>query len=293
MFQKANFVGPRQWIGNLAGHLFWRFKLLLSLQPWIVLLGVNAPELFPEAPFSQAHFLSHWILCCSLVALLALVLCEGSVSTCEEGNSPWQEKPGWVWGEEPWIKVWKRAWNFLGLGRREIGVKFFGAADHGPKLFAQMSRHVSRESPRLHHQFAQNFAPDFVPVLAQPTEFALRSLSAFEAPRSRRTSEAQRLVGTPRPLSWRATNRRPTTIKFVIKMKDRGWGTKALRTRLFSLRASAWGCSTNNIPPKACHFCKARINNVTTKALVSLWLGGKWRGAPSCSWVVSQLLANS
>ena len=41
------------------------------------MLEVISPDLVPEASFSRAHaYLSHWMLCRSLDALLALILCE-------------------------------------------------------------------------------------------------------------------------------------------------------------------------------------------------------------------------
>ena len=55
--------------------------------PCIFLLEVISQELVPEASFSHALLLcligstsslAHWMLCCSLVALLTLILCEGS-----------------------------------------------------------------------------------------------------------------------------------------------------------------------------------------------------------------------
>ena len=55
--------------------------------PWIVLLEVISPEAVLEACFSQAHSsLSHWMLCCSLVALLALILCRALFPPMKKGT---------------------------------------------------------------------------------------------------------------------------------------------------------------------------------------------------------------
>ena len=43
--------------------------------------------------------LSHWMLCCSFVALLALILCEVLFLPMKKGNSPWQDKSGWAGGK--------------------------------------------------------------------------------------------------------------------------------------------------------------------------------------------------
>ena len=91
--------------------------------------------------------------------------------------------------------------KFLGLSRREIGVKFFGAVNHMPKFFAQSSRQISRKIPRPENQFfAHNFAPDFAPVLAQPAGFPLRSFGAF-ATQETGAPFRLRLLGTPLPTS--------------------------------------------------------------------------------------------
>ena len=96
---KEKLLGPREWGEKLAGILFWSFRLLLSLPPWIVLLQVVSQELVLEASFSQAHAsLSHWMLCCSFDALLALILCE-VLFLLKKGNSPLQGKRGWAGGK--------------------------------------------------------------------------------------------------------------------------------------------------------------------------------------------------
>ena len=59
----------------------------------------------PEASFFKAHAsLSHWMLCCSLDALLAMIICEALFlpmkkgnalfQPVKKGNSPRQDKPG-------------------------------------------------------------------------------------------------------------------------------------------------------------------------------------------------------
>ena len=113
-------LGLRQRRGNLAGTFVWRFRFPVSLPPSIVLLDVIEPELASEAPFSQAHsYLSHWMLCCSLVALLALILCEGLFLPMRKGAVRGKTNQG-EQGGEPKRKGSKTGVEFLGLGRREI-----------------------------------------------------------------------------------------------------------------------------------------------------------------------------
>ena len=88
------FLGLCQWMEKLAGNLVLKIQT-----PPISTTGVSSRkqfhELVPEESLSQAHSsLSHRMLCCSLVALLALILCEVLFLPMKKGNSPWQDKPG-------------------------------------------------------------------------------------------------------------------------------------------------------------------------------------------------------
>ena len=71
-------LGLRQW--RDIGRKFCfedSGSFYLCPPPWVVLLEVISPELVLEAFFSQAHSsLSQRMLCCSLVALPVLILCE-------------------------------------------------------------------------------------------------------------------------------------------------------------------------------------------------------------------------
>ena len=63
--------------------------------PWIVQQDVISQGLLvPEPSFSQAHSsLSHWMLFCSFVVLLAVIPCEGLSLSMKKGNSAWQDRP--------------------------------------------------------------------------------------------------------------------------------------------------------------------------------------------------------
>ena len=189
------------------------------------MLEVISRELIPEASFSQAHSsLSQWILRCSLVALLALILCEVLLIPMNKGNSSWQDKPGRARGKNQ-EKGLKTSLEFWGRSRREIFVIFWVLyVDHRSNFLRKCRTIVHADFRARKEFFVRSSAPDFAPVLAQLAEFPFRSLSALEAPRNRRTLEAQRLLGTPLPLSPRAIPCRPGT----------RCGTKVLRTNIFS-----------------------------------------------------------
>ena len=141
--------------------------------PWIALLEVISTELVPQASFSQAHYsLSYWMLCWSLVAPLALILCEGFESTNEEGSSPWQDKPR-VSGGENQEKGFENGCGVFGTRRREICVRFFSAVHHRPKVFAQLPTHPK-------HVFHARFHARF----GTASRFPLRSPHIFETPRA-------------------------------------------------------------------------------------------------------------
>ena len=90
-------AAPAEGVSNfkLAGNSILKIQTPAISARWTVLLEESSPELVPEASFSQADScMSHGILCCGLVAVLALILCEVLFLHMKIGNSPWQNKPG-------------------------------------------------------------------------------------------------------------------------------------------------------------------------------------------------------
>ena len=102
------------WREKFVGNFVLKIQTPSILPPWIVFLEVISRELVLEASFSQARsFLSHWMLCCSFVALLALILCEALLLPMKSGRVRGKTNQG-EQEVKTTKKVRKRAWNFQG-----------------------------------------------------------------------------------------------------------------------------------------------------------------------------------
>ena len=114
------------------------------------------------------------MLCCSFVALLAL--CEALFLAMKKGTVHGKTNQGEQKGKTK-RKGSQTGVEFLGLSRREISVKFFGAINHRPqfvtqvwhkiprpgKMFFFFSRRVSSQISRLfwHSWFSSPLAQRF------------------------------------------------------------------------------------------------------------------------------------
>ena len=136
------------------------------------------------------------MLCCSLVALLALILCEVSFLPTTKGNSPWQDKPGSTGGENQKKIGSKTGVEFSELSRRETAIR----ANFGARFRAQ----ATAEPPRLRNSSEHPFLPSHcVPAgnnSSQNTSFSLQNFAdAFlRVVRRLGTKNAREVTGQPR-----------------------------------------------------------------------------------------------